>query len=122
MNIIEQFCINGTLSKRDLYKFIDDPNIISVKSAVGTVIEPDAYIVYEETQTISGKEQDVEIIAIRDKASGDVYATNSPYVQREIKKIFDTYYDPFDEQPLLIEFIEGESAKSGRVFKSVRMV
>ena len=86
------------------------------------MIEPDAYVIYEDTQIISGKETDVEIVAVRDRKSGEVFATNSPYVQRELRKIFETYYDPADPDPLLIEFIEGESSKSGRTFKSVRMV
>ena len=110
-----------TLRKRDLYKFVDDPDIIAVKNAVGTVIAPDAFVVYRDTQIISGEEKEVEIIAIRDKETGSVFASNSKYLREEFIRIVDNYLDPDDPDPVLIELVEGTS-KTGRSYKTCKLL
>ena len=114
MNIITIY--PETLKKRELYQFIDSPDIVSVKAALGTIIQPDAYVIYEDMQ----KDELVTITAIRD-VDGTVYASNSPYVRRELEKIFSVYYDPSDPEPVKVELIEGIS-KSGRTYKSLKLV
>ena len=110
-----------TLRKRDIYKFVDSPEIVAVKNAVGTVLTPDAFVIYRDTQTISGEEKEVEIIAIRDKETGTVFASNSKYLREEFVKIIDNYLDPDDTEPFLIELVEGTS-KSGRSYKTCKML
>lgn len=110
-----------TLRKRDIYKFVDDPDIVAVKNAVGTVLTPDAFVVYRDTQTISGEEKEVEIIAIRDRETGTVFASNSKYLREEFIKIMDNYLDPDDPEPVLIELVEGTS-KAGRSYKTCKLL
>ena len=114
MNIIKTF--PESISKRELYQFIDSPDIVPVKAALGVVIQPDAYVIYEDEQ----KGETVMITAIRD-ADGTVYASNSPYVRQELEKIYSIYFDPSDPNPIQVEFIEGTS-KSGRTYKSIKLV
>lgn len=110
-----------TMRKRDLYKFVDDPDIVAVKNAVGTVLTPDAFVIYTDTQIIGGEEKEVEIIAIRDKETGTVFASNSRYLKEEFLKIMDNYVDPADPEPVLIELVEGTS-KAGRSYKTCKLL
>ena len=114
MNIIKTFPEN--ISKRSLYQFIDSPDIVPVKAALGVVIQPEAFVIYEDEQ----KGEQVTITSIRD-VDGTVYASNSPYIRQELEKIYSVYFDPSDPDPIQIEFIEGTS-KSGRTYKSVKLV
>lgn len=119
MEIIRTF--PDTLKKRDIYKFVDDPGIIAVKNAVGTVLTPDAFVIYKDVQNISGEDREVEIIAIRDKETGTVFASNSKYLREEFVKIIDNYIDPDDTDPVLIELVEGTS-KAGRSYKTCKLL
>ena len=114
MDIVKVF--PDSITKRELYQFIDSPDIVPVKSALGVVIQPDAYVIYEDDQ----KGEQVTITSIRD-VDGTVYASNSPYVRQELEKIYSIYFDPADPTPIQIEFIEGTS-KSGRTYKSIKLV
>lgn len=118
-----EFAFPDNLSKREIYKLCQSPDVERLSDNVGAVIELDALIVYKEEQTNkdTGEPTETTVVALRDHSSGTVYATNSTFFRQEVMDIFNNVYDPADPEPLCVEVYQGQS-KKGRPFMGAKLV
>lgn len=112
MNVIKMY--PETMDKKTLYSLTRGQSM-SVKDVDDrTVITPEAYAVYEDTDK-DGKTN--EVLAIRDKESGEVFTTISPTFKREFFDIVDF----MGEDGYSIRVVHG-TTKAGREFVTCTMV
>lgn len=112
MNIIKMQ--PQTMDKKTLYSLTHGQSM-SVKNVdERTVITPAAYAVYEDTDK-DGKTN--EVLAIRDKESGEVFTTISPTFKRDFFEIVEL----MGEDDYSIRVIHG-TTKAGRDFVTCTMV
>ena len=109
MTIVGKFPDN--MSGKDLYKMTKDARIQKMRDAANSTLEIVAWVYYTDVDD-KGKEHDV--VSIRDKLTGLVYATNSPTFCRTFKEILDILTDAGEALETL-DVIEGTS-KGGRTF------
>ena len=112
MNVIKMH--PETMDKKTLYSLTRGQSM-SVKDVDDrTVITPVAYAVYEDTDK-DGKTN--EVLAIRDKESGEVFTTISPTFKRDFFDIVDF----MGEDDYSIHTVHG-TTKAGRDFVTCTMV
>lgn len=107
-NIIEK---SRELSKREEYKLCKDDNSISVQNAEGVVFEPEAYVLYETTDS---KGNAIEVLSILSK-DGDVYSAISETFKRHFFDIMESFEGSGEEFEILIT---SGTSRNGRKFAS----
>lgn len=112
MNVIKTY--PEIMDKKTLYSLTRGQSM-SVKDVDDrTVITPAAFVVYEDTDK-DGKMN--EVLAIRDKESGEVFTTISPTFKRDFFDIVDF----MGEDDYSIRTVHG-TTKAGRDFVTCTMV
>jgi accessory colonization factor AcfC len=105
MKIINQF--PNELSKRDAYRLTKAQSVKKMSEAAGSVLNPTAWVLYEDLDNKSGEVKTV--LTIED--NGEIFGTISGTFIRE----FCDACEAFDNNPGAIKVIEG-TTKSGRKF------
>lgn len=108
MNIVAK---SGDFTAKELYRMTKDAKIQKMRDAANSTLRVEAWVHYTD-QDDKGKEHDV--VSIKDRDTGIVYATNSPTFCRtfiEMLEILSSAGEELDE----IEIITGTS-KGGREF------
>ena len=109
MNIIKQF--PEDIDRRTAYKLANNPGY-SMKDIDGSIIKPEAWILYED---VNLRGETVEVLAIL--AKGEVYSTISETFKREFMKIVDYFGGDVGE----INVFTGAS-KAGRSYVTCSVV
>ena len=113
MNIIEQ---SRELNKYDLYELTQSSAIRSMKDCEDRrIIVVEDFVLYEDEDR---KGEPIELLAVMDKETGDVFASQSATFKEGFMKAID-----FKEKddPLYIRVLHGKS-KSGRAFINCALV
>ena len=114
MNIIKKSREN--LSKYDLYELTQSSAIRSMKECEDRrIIKVEDFVLYEDEDR---KGNSIELLAVMDKETGDVYASQSDTFKEGFTKALDFVEDG---EPLYIRVLHGIS-KSGRKFINCALV
>ena len=105
MKIINQY--PAELTKRDAYKLTEAQSVKKMLEAAGSVLNPTAWVLYEDLDNKSGEMKTVLVI----EDNGEKFGTISPTFIRSFCKAAET----FDNEVGPIKVIELQ-AKSGRAF------
>lgn len=112
MNVIKMY--PETMDKKTLYSLTRGQSMGVKDMDERTVITPAAYAVYEDTDN-DGKT--VEVLAIRDKESGEVFTTISPTFKRDFFDIVEF----MGKDDYSIRALHG-TTKAGRDFVTCTLV
>lgn len=110
-NIIR--CVPDTMTAKDRYLMLKNPESIKMSDAKNAILKPDAYILFEDQNLSTGEVS--RIVSIR--SEGKVYATNSASFIRE----FDMIAEAFGDDLPPIKVTTGKSSK-GRQYISCEIV
>lgn len=113
MNIIKQ---SRELNKYDLYELTQSSAIRSMKDCEDRrIIAVEDFVLYED---IDRKGNEIELLAVMDKNTGDVFASQSETFKEGFKKATEFVED---NEQLYIRVLHGTS-KSGRKFINCALV
>lgn len=98
-----------TMTPKELYLMLKNPNSIKMSDAKGQTLHPEAYVLFDDVNQGTGEV--VHIVSIR--SNGKVYATNSASFIREFDMIAEAFGDDMPD----IEVTTGKSSK-GRQYIS----
>lgn len=113
MNIIKQ---SRELNKYDLYELTQSSAIRSMKDCEDRrIIEVEDFVLYED---IDRKGNEIELLAVMDKNTGDVFASQSETFKEGFKKAIEFVED---NEHLYIRVLHGTS-KNGRKFINCALV
>ena len=111
MNILRQY--PESMSDRDAYRLTKAVNVNKMQSAVGSVITPQKWVEFEDTDTRTGDLQKVLVI----EADNELFAT----VSRTFIEAFDGMVEYFGSDVGEIKVIGGKS-KAGREYITCEIV
>lgn len=113
MNIIKQ---SRDLNKYDLYELTQSSAIRSMKDCEDRrIIAVEDFVLYED---VDRKGNPIELLAVMDKATGDVFASQSATFKDGFTKAIGFVEE---DDPLYIRVLHGTS-KSGRAFINCALV
>ncbi|MBO5804237.1 MAG: hypothetical protein J6R25_04100 [Bacteroidales bacterium] len=104
------------LSKKDIYKMVNDPAIKKIKEGSGLEVTLISYVRYMDTNN-SGNE--VDLLAIN--TDQGIFATNSKTFIEDFERIIEQLGEPGDEWTGVIKIIE-DISKNGRTFYQCGLV